>query len=109
MSNINSIVAGARFAIRNRADLYLGYSRVQDAGDGRSTPVGAGIGPVAPIFEVAQTFPMTFESPLARLSIRLRERLRWNFGYQYYGYREKFYTAQNYRANTGYSSLSFSF
>ncbi len=109
LSNINSIVAGARFAIRNRADLYLGYSRVQDAGDGRSTPVGAGIGPVAPIFEVAQTFPMTFESPLARLSIRLRERLRWNFGYQYYGYREKFYTAQNYRANTGYSSLSFSF
>lgn len=109
LSNINSIVAGARFAIRNRADLYVGYSRVQDAGDGRSTPAGPGVGSVVPIFQVAQTFPMTFESPLARLSIRIRERLRWNFGYQYYGYREKFYTTQSYRANTGYSSLSLSF
>ncbi len=109
LSNINSIVAGARFTIHNRADLYVGYSRVQDVGDGRSTSAGAGVGSALPIFEAAQTFPMTFESPLARLSIRILERLRWNFGYQYYGYREKFYADRNYRANTGYSSLSFSF
>jgi hypothetical protein len=109
LSNINSIVGGARFAIGNRASLYVGYSRVQDVGDGRSTPVGPQTGSALPIFQAAQTFPMKFESPLARLSIRIAERLRWNFGYQYYGYREKFYTAQGYRANTGYSSLSISF
>jgi hypothetical protein len=46
---------------------------------------------------------------MARLSVRLREKLRWNLGYQYYGYREKFYPAQDFRANTGYSSLTWSF
>jgi hypothetical protein len=89
--------------------LYLGYNSVQDVGDGRSTPDGAGIASPNPVFQAIQTFPVTFQSPMARLSIRLQERLRWNFGYQYYGYREKFYSAQDYRASTGYSSLTWSF
>lgn len=108
-SNINSAVIGARFAIRNRADLYVGYTRVQDLGDGRSTPVGAGIGSALPLFERAQTFPMAFESPLARVSVRMNNKLRWNAGYEYYGYREDFYRTQNFRANTGYTSISWSF
>ncbi len=108
-SNINSVVIGTRFSIRNHADLYFGYTRVEDTGDGRSTTTGAGIGSALPVFQAAQTFPMSFESPLARVSIPITKKLRFNAGYQYYGYREKFYAAQNFRANTGYSSVSWSF
>lgn len=109
LSNINAINFGARFAVKKRAELYLGYNRIQDVGDGRSTPDGAGIASTNPVFQAAQTFPVAFDSPMGRISISLNRRLRWNLGYQYYGYREKFYPAQDYRANTGFSSLTWSF
>jgi len=67
------------------------------------------LGPTLTPFQAAQTFPLRFLSPMARISVRLSERLRWNFGYQYYGYRENFTTGNNYLANTGYSSLMWSF
>jgi len=50
-----------------------------------------------------------FLSPQARLSIRISRQMRWNAGYQYYGYDEQFTALQNFRANTGYSSISWSF
>ncbi len=94
VSNLNTVTAGAHFLIHGRADLYLAYTRVQDLADNLPTP---------------QTFPMLYESPFARLSIRINERLRWNAGYQYYGYRENFFRSQDFRANTGYTSISWSF
>jgi hypothetical protein len=117
----------ARFAITKRADISVGYSHIQDVGDGRSSSLGncgvvtlgvtslcsattslpaAGL-PIA--FAAAQTFPLRFESPQARLSIRINKQLRWNAGYQYYGYNEQFSALQNFRAHTGYSSLSWAF
>ncbi|MCU1261813.1 MAG: hypothetical protein JWO80_4698, partial [Bryobacterales bacterium] len=59
-----------------------------------------------------QTFPLTFQSPSARISVRLLEKVRLNFGYQYYGYKEQFGLFginDNYRANTGYTSVLWSF
>ncbi len=109
LSNLNTVTFGAQIALAKRADLYLGYSRVQDLGDGRNTPFGSGIGSALPAFQAAQTLPLTYQSPLARLSFRITGKLRWNFGYQYYGYREDFYLSQSFRAHTGYSSLSWSF
>ena len=109
VSNIYFGNLTARFDLHRRADIYVGLSRVNDAGDGRSAPAGSGIGPVLSGFQAAQTFPLTFQSPMARVSIRLNERLRWNIGYQYYGYREEFSARRNYRANTGYTSLLWSF
>ncbi len=109
LSNIHSFVGGARFAIRNRADVYVGYTRVQDVGDGRSTAVGSGIGSALPLFQGVQTFPIAFDSPLARVSVRINNRVRWNAGYQRYGFREDFNLSQNFRANTGFTSLSWSF
>jgi len=108
LSNTHSINIGARASIRKRAELFFGYSRVQDLGDGRVTATD---GPkvTVPAFIVAQTFPLSYQSPLVRLSVRLHERLRWNFGYQYYDYAEKFSLLQNYQANTGYTSLTWSF
>jgi hypothetical protein len=109
VSNIHTATLAARFSIRKRVDISLGYSHVQDVGDGRATPQGAD--PVAslPALLVAQTFPLRFLSPQARVSLRLTAKIRWNVGYQYYGYREEFSTLQNYRAHTGYSSVSWSF
>lgn len=117
ISNVHTGHLGARFNLRRRVDLFAGFSRVQDTGDGRANPLGARGGASLPIFQAAQTFPLAFTSPSGRISVRLRNQLRWNFGYQYYGYREDFFfpqTArsdfrQNYRANTGFTSLTWSF
>jgi hypothetical protein len=109
-SNIHAANLGVRFLmLKKRADLYLGYNHVQDTGDGRSNPLGPGIGSALPAFQAAQTLPLTYQSPLARVSVRITERLRWNVGYQYYGYREQFYPGMDFRAHTGYSSVLWSF
>jgi hypothetical protein len=109
VSNIHSATLGARFTLLKRADFFIGYSHVQDVGDGRATPDGAGLYSAQPAFEAAQTFPLRYLSPSVRLSIRITPKLRWNAGYQYYGYREQFSSAQDYQANTGFTSLAFSF
>jgi hypothetical protein len=108
LSNINSIYTGIRYEFSSRADLYLGYTRVQDLGDGRAT-ASQGIGSGPPLFQAVQTFPVVFQSPLARVSVKISNKLRWNAGYQYYGYREDFSSLLGYRANTGYTSVSFSY
>jgi hypothetical protein len=108
-SNMHAANIGARFDLRKRADLYLGYSHVQDTGDGRRTPTGNAQGSSLPTFQAAQTFPVRYLSPLARFSVRITDRIRWNVGYQYYGYREDFYQRDNFRAHTGYTSLLWSF
>ena len=110
VSNLHSIFASVRGTIGTRTDLVFGYSRVQDTGDGRPVAARAGIFSAAPVFQAAQTYPLSFHSPSARLSVRLHERLRANAGYQYYGYGEKFpLLQQNYRAHTGFFSLLWSF
>ncbi|HXP85969.1 MAG TPA: hypothetical protein VN841_14695 [Bryobacteraceae bacterium] len=122
ISNIHTATLAARFNFKDKADLSVGYSHVQDVGDGRATPIGPGTltvsfptfqyqGPYTsqPAFAAAQTFPLKFLSPMARISIRVSNRVRWNAGYQYYGYAEDFSALQNYRAHTGYSSLAWSF
>ena len=89
ISNIYSGTLSAQISYK-RLDLYVGYSHVQDVGDGRSAPTATVVGPELAAFQTAQTFPLAFRSPLARLSVRITERVRWNVGYQYYGYHESF-------------------
>ncbi len=111
VSNIHAANLGVRFGIGKRADVYAGYGITRDVGDGR----GGSLGPANPIDALlysVQTFPLSFQSPLARVSIRINQKVRWNAGYQYYGYKEEFglfSINQNYRANTGYTSLLWSF
>ena len=115
ISNLHTGNLGVQFTLGKRVNFYAGYSHVQDAGDGRSQATGSGFGPNIPQFQIAQTFPMRFQSPLARLSVKLTNRVRWNVGYQYYGYHEEFFTGQSflpdqaYRAQTGYTSVLWSF
>lgn len=115
ISNLHGGHAGVRIGIAARADLFLGYSRIQDTGDGRRPVYAASwvmsaaptaIGPGTLGF---QTYPVAFESPVARISVRLHNRVRWNAGYQHYRYGEELLPMQNYRAHTGYTSLSWSF
>ncbi|HEY3455399.1 MAG TPA: hypothetical protein VGK64_12415 [Bryobacteraceae bacterium] len=108
LSNLHVGTLSTRFSVR-RFDFYVGYSRVQDAGDGRNIPTQVVAGPDLPAFRAAQTFPLAFQSPQARVSVRISERLRWNAGYQYFGYHEDFSSGQNYLAHTGYTSLLWSF
>lgn len=109
ISNLHTANLTARFALGKRADFFAGYSHTQDTGDGRSTILGSQSINTLPGFLAAQTFPLTYRSPLARFSLRLTEKLRWNVGYQYYGYNERFYNGDDFRAHTGYSSILWSF
>ena len=114
LSNIHSANMGAHFSIARRVDLYGGYTIVKDTGDGRPTavvPAGT-TNPVQALFSSVQTFPLSYQSPLARLSIRISEKVRWNAGWQFYNYHEQFQLLgwyQNYHANTGYTSVLWSF
>ena len=54
------------------------------------------------------SYPMSFQSPEARLAIKLHHRLDWNVGYQYYNYNESTIVGprpQNYHAHLPYTSL----
>lgn len=114
ISNMHTGHLTARIAFKKRADLLFGYSIVRDTGDGRAN-VQLPLTQVSPdareVFSLFQTFPLRYQSPSGRFSLRIRQNLRWNLGYQYYGYREDLIqlTGQNYRAHTGYSSLLWSF
>jgi len=104
ISNIHAANLVARFVVSKRVDLYAGYTITMDTGDGS--------GSAAPILAPVQTFPLNYQSPLARVSIRLREKLRWNAGWQYYNYHEQFGLEsfyQGYHANTGYTSVTWAF
>ena len=100
-----------RLAAAKRADIYLGYNITKDTGDGRGSEAQQS-SPAAQVFYNVQTFPLTFETPYARISIKLTSKIRYNVAWQYYGYHEQFGVLsenQNYRAHTGYTSLQWSF
>ena len=58
---------------------------------------------------VVSSLPMSYRSPRARVSIAIRKSLTWNFGWQRYGYSERFAGDQSYRAHVGYSSFTLGF
>jgi len=115
LSNLHTIHGGLQVQLRKRVDLYVGYVRTEDRADGRSAAGSPATGGFLTIpattgtFAAAQVFPVSYQAPLARISVVLHRNLRWNFGWQYYDYREKLVALQDYTAHTGYVSLSYSF
>jgi hypothetical protein len=110
LSNIHAANLGARIAVRKRADIYLGYNITRDTGDGRTALQAPGT--VAALLYNVQTFPLSFQSPLVRLTIPITEKIKWNVGYQYYGFHQDFALEsyiQNYHAHTGYTSILWAF
>jgi hypothetical protein len=83
--------------------LYAAYRINKDTGQGDrlADPTGTpGI--------LVTSYPMSFQSPEARLSVKLNRWLDWNVGYQYYNYRESLLISinpQNYHAHLPYTSL----
>ncbi|HXK07128.1 MAG TPA: hypothetical protein VMS37_32330 [Verrucomicrobiae bacterium] len=115
VSNVHGGNLAAHFVIGRRADVFIGYNITKDTGDGRATQT-AGIdpvaNPVAAMLASVQTFPLTYQSPMGRVSIRISNKMRWNAGYQFYTYNETFQVFgayQNFHANTGYTSVLWTF
>ncbi len=109
VSNLHTANVAAHFALHNRVDVSLGLSHIQDVGDGRATLLGNAGYTSLSTFQMAQTFPLRFTSPQGKVSVRINEKVRWNAGYQHYGYAEQFSIEQNFRAHTGYTSLTWAF
>lgn len=109
VSNLHTANLSAHFTVGGRVDVSLGMSHIQDTGDGRATALGNAGYTSLPVFQSVQTFPLRFTSPQGKLSVRINDKLRWNAGYQNYGYGEQFSSAQGFRAHTGYTSVTWAF
>lgn len=120
ISNVHAGNLGVRFSITKRADIFLGYSITKDTGDGRSPVVSAVISPNPPdttslvngLLASVQTFPISYQSPMGRVSVRITPKIRWNVGWQFYNYNEQFHlfnAYQNFHANNGYTSILWAF
>lgn len=89
--------------LHSRATLYAAYRINKDTGQGDrlANPTGN------PGLLIA-SYPMSFQSPEARLAIKLTRWIDWNVGYQYYNYNESTLVGprpENYHAHMPYTSL----
>jgi hypothetical protein len=112
LSNVHAGNFGMRLAVAKRADVYLGYTITKDTGDGRATATSGVTDPAGALLASVQTFPLAYQSPLGRVSVRITPKLRWNVGWQFYNYHEEFGLLgyyQNFHAQTGYTSVSWAF
>lgn len=109
-SRIHNVNIALRVAPHERVSLDAGYALTRDAGLAGFSPLGATASRFAlDGTTVVSSLPMSYRSPQARVSIAIRKSLSWNFGWQHYGYSERFAGAQSYRAHVGYSSFTFGF
>ena len=89
--------------IAPRTTLFAAYRINKDNGQGNRVADPTGV----PGTLIA-SYPMSYQSPEARLAIKLHHRLDWNVGYQYYNYNESTLVGprpQNYHAHLPYTSL----
>jgi len=93
--------------IAPRATLFTAYRINKDNGQGNRVA-----DPTGNPGTLIASYPMSYQSPEARLAIKLHDRLDWNVGYQYYNYKESTIVGprpQNYHAHLPYTSLRFYF
>jgi hypothetical protein len=93
--------------IAPRATLFTAYRINRDNGQGNRVA-----DPTGNPGTLIASYPMSYQSPEARLAIKLHDRLDWNVGYQYYNYNESTIVGprpQNYHAHLPYTSLRFYF
>jgi len=93
--------------IAPRATLFAAYRVNKDNGQGNRVA-----DPTGNPGTLIASYPMSYQSPEARLAIKLHDRLDWNVGYQYYNYNESTIVGprpQNYHAHLPYTSLRFYF
>lgn len=103
----NFFFADSTARLSPRLSLYLSYRLNQDDGQGSRVA-----DPTGTPGTLINSYPMSFQSPEARLAIKINRRLDWNLGYQYYNYNENASVGprpQNYHAHLPYTSLRFYF
>jgi hypothetical protein len=86
-----------------RVTLFTAYRINKDNGQGNRVA-----DPTGNPGTLIASYPMSFQSPEARLAIKLHQRLDWNVGYQYYNYNESPIVGprpQNYHSHLPYTSL----
>lgn len=86
-----------------RVSLFAAYRINKDTGQGNLLADPSGTPG-----SLITSYPMSYQSPEARLAFRLNRWLDWNVGYQYYNYRESLIAnpyPQNYHAHQPYTSL----
>ncbi len=86
-----------------RLTLFTSYRINHDNGQGNRVA-----DPIGSPGTLISSYPMSFQSPEARLAFKINRRLDWNFGYQYYNYKESAIVGprpQNYHAHLPYTSL----
>jgi len=89
--------------IAPRVTLFTAYRINKDNGQGNRVA-----DPTGKPGTLIASYPMSYQSPEARLAIKLNQRLDWNVGYQYYNYNESPIVGprpQNYHAHLPYTSL----
>lgn len=90
-----------------RVTMYAAYRINKDNGQGDRVA-----DPTGTPGTLIASYPMSYQTPEARLAIKLHRRLDWNLGYQYYNYNENAIVGprpQNYHAHLPYTSLRFYF
>ena len=81
----------------SRLTFYAGYHINKDDGQGdRVSPSNV---------ILIDSYPMSFQSPEARVTFRLNRMLDANVGYTYYNYDDRFFPNQNYHSHLPYASL----
>ena len=109
-SRIHSVQWGVRGSPYRGVTLAAGYSLTKDTGAPSASAPGKGVGWFhLDATTVISELPVTYQSPSARLSVSLNGNLVWHFGWQYYGYAERFAGVRGYRSHVGYSSLEVGF
>jgi len=97
----NFFFLNTRVQVHPRATVFAGFRVNKDLGQGSRLPTSA--------TEIISSYPLTFASPEARLSINLLKHLDWNAGWQYFSYSEKLVNTRDYTAHMAYVSLTFRF
>ena len=109
-SRIHNLHLALRAVPREGMTLSVGYSLTKDAGaSGYDAVQFQHSGFIRDGATLVSALPLTYHSPQARLSVRIRDKLWWNFGWQYYGYSERIAGLRGFRSHVGYSSLAATF
>ena len=114
-TNLHHAHGTLRVDLRKNVALSLGYLIVKDTAEGSNRR-----GPAIPFAssypnlqfdgaDLVNAYPLSYQSPQARLTLILHEKISWNAGWQFYKYAERFSGLQNYHAHLGYTSLRWGF
>ena len=99
----NFFFADVTAQLAPRLSLFTSYRINKDNGQGNRLA-----DPIGTPGTLISSYPNSFQSPEARLAIKVNRRLDWNLGYQYYNYNESVLVGprpQNYHAHLPYTSL----